>query len=159
MKKLFIFPAFAFFAFVACSKDEPAPTHSELCAKKPIARECLIGRWSLDKVGGGSQCSPNKSKENSLKLEANGQFSYKGYDLSKDIEFETNGYWELNGTVMKISCNTGDCLGIDYPIDATVDVFSSGRELEITTKSYTGFSQCSVGTTSNLTEVYTWQGN
>ncbi|GBU23408.1 hypothetical protein R83H12_00019 [Fibrobacteria bacterium R8-3-H12] len=160
MNKFFLFLAFALFALTACSDDKSAPSHSELCAKKPITKECLAGRWNLENVNDGhSGCKPN-SKGGSLKLQANGEFSfYGGYDFYEiPVERDTKGTWELSGTgAMKIKCTIG-CEN-ENEIDATVEVNSSGSELRVSTKGYTSFLQCSVGSPSaSLTEVYSWQG-
>jgi hypothetical protein len=156
MNKFLLFLAFAIFALAACSEDKPPPSHSELCAKKPITKECLVGRWALEEVeGGNSQCNPNKGIINSLKLYANGEFSFNGgYEAAV---FETNGNWELNEAVMKINCIIGDCNpDINYPIDATIEIRNS--KLRIATQGYTGFLQCSVGSLyTTFTEVYSWQ--
>jgi len=161
MNKLLPFLVFAAFALVACSEDKPDPSQSEVCTK-PITKKCLIGNWYLDKVEGGySNCNPNTDKENSLKLESNGRFSFIGsYD---NFELDTKGTWELNetGTGIKIDCDRGTCdERVAYPVDASIDVRNSGRlELRINTKGYTGFLQCSVGSSStDFTEVFVWRG-
>jgi len=160
MNKLLPFLAFAVFTLIACSEDKPAASHSELCAKKPVTRECLVGRWALDKIEGSSECKPNKEMyNNSLKLQANGQFTFNGG--IGDTPNEIMGNWELNEAIMKINCTIGDFNPeIDYPVDATIEIIRSGGELRITTKGYSSFLQCSVGSQSaSFTEVYTWQGS
>jgi len=155
MNKLFPLLAFAAFALVACSEDKPEPSQSEICAKKPITRECLIGNWYLDKMEGGrSNCTPSADKPNMLNLMANGQFSFIGnYD---NVEIDTKGTWELNEAGMRINCIVGTCdLGIDYPVDAAIETRTGGRlELRITTDNYTAFLQCN----QNLSEVFVWRG-
>jgi len=155
MYKLFLFLAFAVFVLVACSEDKPPPSHSELCTKKPVTKECLVGRWALEEVeGGNAECNPNKEINNSLKLQANGEFSFNG---GYDKELEKYGDWELNETVMKIDCKIGDCdPGVAYPVDAEIEIRNS--KLRIATKGHTVFLQCSVGSPfTNFTEVYSWQ--
>jgi hypothetical protein len=167
MNKHILFLAFAVFALVACSEDKPEPTQSDICTK-PITKKCLIGNWYLARIeGGNTDCSPDALKDNSLKFEANGQFSFKGnYNYyEQGVNIETFGDWELNGTEMKINCKVGDCDPIIvYPIDANIDVRNTGQRLElrISTKGYTGFLQCSVGNPPNpstdFTEVFVWRG-
>jgi len=162
MNKLFPLLAFAAFALVACSEDKPEATHAELCAKVPVVKECLLGRWFLESVEGNSECKPNDMLENSLNLlQEKGElrFSFKGgYSV---YELETNGTWELNDSVMKIGCKFGNCdKRINYPIDATIEVRSSGSKLRITTNNgFTSFLQCSVGISSEkYTEIFSRQG-
>jgi len=157
MNKLFLFLAFAVFALVACSEDK-SESHSELCAKTPLTKECLVGRWYLERVVSGEfgdndfDCNKNGRD---LKLEKNGDFSFEGgiHDL------RTKGKWKLNeaGTSIEIECIIGDCSeGFDR-INADINV--QGIELRVSANGYASFSQCEPSNSKKLTEVFSWQGD
>jgi len=158
MNKFFLFLAFAAFALVACSEDKPEPTQSDICAKRPITKECLIGKWYLDRVeGGNNQCNP--TSESNLELQKNGRFIFNGaYDNSS--EMEKLGFWELIDGGMKITFDNGDYDPRNNPVDATLETRNAGRlELRISTKGYTSFLQCSVSSpTTDFVEVFVWRG-
>jgi len=155
MNKFPFFLAFATFALLACSGDEPEPDHYEICAKNPFSKKCLTGSWMLVDVEGSSTgCKPADDIDDILKLKANGQFVFQGYSIYPD--FETNGTWEVNDKVMTINCITGDC-SENYPLDATFEVIKSGQELRITTANgRSAFLQCGPG---RFIEVFSRIGN
>jgi len=161
MNKLFPLLAFAAFALVACSEDKPAPSHSELCAQKTLTKECLVGRWYLEKVVRGESDSPDPNcnpdpKGRDLRLKANGEFSFEGGKWN----IESNGTWKLNetGTSIEIECKSGDCTeGFDRGVNADIKIYGSA-ELRISANGYASFSQCKLSGTTKLTEVFGWQG-
>jgi len=157
MNKLFLFLAFAVFALIACSEDKPAPTHSELCAKKPITKECLIGKWILENVIRESDNpEPLCDSKGELKLEANGDFSFKGgiYNLTP------YGIWNLNEKgEIEIEFIAGTNLEIPDKITATTEVRYTTGQLRLTSYGYTSFSQCKINGNTKLIEVFTWSGS
>jgi len=152
MNKFFIFLAFAVFTLIACSEEKPEPSHSELCSEKTITKDCLVGKWRIEKVEGTPTCTPNPNQPG-LKFEANGKFSFKGGYIN-DINPNTNGTWVLDekGTTMEISVK-GDYI---YDLSATIEILNTGNELRITSSTNrSSFLQCGEG---NFTEVFSWQG-
>jgi len=155
MNKLFPLLAFAAFALVACSEDKLEPTQTEICAKRPITKECLIGKWDLKSVDvkGVSGCNPADGDK--LELEKNGRFTF--YFTRRDgVQLEKNGIWALQDGGMIITFENGDYNydGIN-PIDARIDI-GTGPELKITTTNYSGFLQCNASAT--FTEIFAWRG-
>jgi len=160
MNKFFIFLAFvAFvaFALLACS-NEPAPSHADLCAKKPITKECLAGKWYLERVirESGNNDGDCNHKGKGLNLKKNGEFSFEGGVNN----IETNGTWKLNeaGTEMTIECRSGDCTeNVPYVINAEIELKDS--DLRVISKGYTSFSQCKLegNSATKLIEVFSWQ--
>lgn len=157
MSKFLLFPAFAIFALVACSdKEKDPPNHAELCAKKPITRECLAGKWRLERVEGASDCNKNNNElSGRLELYINGTFSFEGgiYNI------ETYGHWtpSEDGKAMDIKCEGGDCME-DLPVDTNAEIEVTSRELKVTSKKYTSFSRCNTGSsTAKLIEVFSWE--
>jgi len=158
MNKLYLFLVFAVFALVACSEEKPPPTQTEICAKIPITKECLIGKWYLDMVdGGNSECNP--TSESNLELQKNGRFIFNGA-YGSNPKLEKLGAWELIGGGMKITFDGGDYDPRSESIDATLETRNTGHlELRINTKGYTGFLQCNVGSSStDFTEIFSWNG-
>jgi len=157
MNKLFLFLAFAAFALVACSEDKPEPSQSEVCAKKTITKECLVGKWYLAAVeGGSSQCNP--TSESNLELQKNGRFIFNG-GYGNGPEMEKLGFWEILEGGIKITFDGGDYDPRSNPIDAAIETRNTGRlELRITTTSYTAFLQCSTNSSASFTEVFVWRG-
>jgi len=155
MNKLYLFLAFAVFALVACSEDKPQPTQSEICAKKPVTKECLIGKWYLSNVEGHYECTP--AGGDNLVLDKKGGFTFN-FSRNNVNNWEKTGTWELlDGGEMKITFFDGgdyDPSGTN-PINAKIDV-SAGPKLEITTTNYSGFLQC--GAPVKFTEIYVWGG-
>jgi len=153
MNKFFISLAFAaFMLFASCSSPSDSSS-SDLCTKA-ITKECLAGKWHLEKVVKGtaaiSECTP-KEGTNELKLNKDGSFEFKG---GYSVYTETYGTFELdeNGTTMTINAS-GD---YEYNLSATLEIRSSGEELRITSKDdYSSFLQCGA---VNATEVFYWQG-
>jgi hypothetical protein len=161
MDKLFLFPAFAVFALVACSDDKPPPSHYELCAKKTITKDCLAGKWNLERIEGSPECSSNGGI---LKLKANGEFSFENGNVTaggKEFNgIEANGSWKLTetGTVMEIICSTGICTVEDEPFNVAIDV-KNPQNLKVTHSGYPSFLGICMGSSINFTEVFSWQGS
>jgi len=152
MNKFFIFLAFVSFALLACS-DEPAPSHSELCAKNPITKECLKGRWSLERIENDNGDCPRYNVSD-LTFKANGEFIWE------DDKYDRSGYWKLNdkGTEIDIECISGDCVDGFEKIKANISIKSGDLIVTATSDGLTSFSQCKITSSAKLTEVFGWQG-
>ncbi len=161
MNKLIPFLAFVAFALVACSEDKPELTQTEICSKRPITKECLVGRWdlkSMEVVGyPSSGCGP--ASGDYLELEKKGRFTFS-FTSSNGVRLEKLGIWELIDGGMKITFDGGDYNRDDpnriNPIDSQIDI-RSGPELIIVTKNYSAFLQCNASS-ATFTEVFGWRG-
>ncbi len=157
MNKFLLFLVFASFALITCSKDEPPQSHSKLCEKKPVTKECITGEWFLESVIRESESpEPNCNSKGKLKLEASGDFSFEGgiYNL------KPYGTWNLNEKgELEIEFIAGNNLEIPSKITATVEIGYSTGQLKVATNGYTSFSQCKLNDSTKLIEVYTWSGN
>jgi len=158
MNKFLLFLAFASFALLACS-EEPAPTHAELCAKTPITKECLVGRWFLERVirEGSEANDPDCNRTDNVRnltFKANGEFTF---EIGNN---ETNGLWKLSdkGTeIMEIECRIGACADGFEKVNAKISLKNS--ELRVAADGFTSFSQCKLeGSSIKLVEVFGWQG-
>jgi len=161
MNKLFLLLAFAVFALVACSEDKPPPSQSEICSKNPKTKECLLGRWYLQKVEGSQGC---KSDGGNLKFEVkkgNLEFSFSDGDVTAEGNHYDNietsyGTWKLTDTGIEITCTVGFC-GKDEPFNVSVEFASNN--LRITNNGFPSFLGHCVGAGIDFTEVYTWAGS
>jgi hypothetical protein len=156
MDKFFFFIAFASFALLACSDDKPPPSHYELCAKKTITEECLIGRWYLERIEGYQGC---KSNGGNLKLKANGEFSFENGSVSAEgntYDIEASGIWKLTETGMEIKCTAGYCTKEEVFFNVTIDIQNSN--LRITNIGFPSFLGICIGSGMRFTEVFSWQG-
>jgi len=142
------------------SSSSSVPSHSELCGIKPITKECLVGRWYLEAVEGGySGCKPISVSE--LKFTKKGRFVFNGA-YGGFPEAEKMGFWELadGGKGIKITFDSGNDIRGDNPVDAGIEIDNTVQlELRIKTTSFTGFLQCTEGTSAAYTEVFFWQGD
>jgi hypothetical protein len=158
MNKFFLFLAFASFALLACSDDKPQPSHHELCAKKPITKECLIGRWYLERIEGSQGCD---SKGGSLKLKADGNFSFENGSVSVKEntydEIEAYGIWKLTETGMEITCTAGNCTKENELFSVAIGI--ENLNLKVTNSDYPSFLGICMGSGMRFTEVFSWQGS
>jgi len=159
MNKLSLFLAFAVFALVACSEDKPSPSHSELCAKTPITKECLAGKWYLERVEGTQGCN---SSGGNLKLKENGEFSFENGSVTIEgstyNDIEALGIWKVTETGMEITCTAGFCTNENVPFNVTIDIQNSNN-LKLTNIGYPGFLGICIGEGMRFIEVYSWQGS
>jgi len=70
-------------ALFACSDDEGAPTHAELCNNGPSV-QCLLGSWRLDEVSG------DRNVGGRLTLSADMWYVFESAQISHE------GTWEVN---------------------------------------------------------------
>jgi hypothetical protein len=160
MNKSSLFLACAFLAplafFSACSDEKKDPTHAEYCAKTPLDRNCLVGKWRLDGVysaidGSVSQCNEGGT----LDLLNNDEYHFTG-GVYRDNDW---GTWALNGNNITVTVTRSESSSTGDVTEGTISLANSGGVMWVKRKegnSSSTFSHCPVS--SGLVEKYTWSG-
>jgi len=149
--KYFLFLAFVSFALVACSED-PEPAYHAACSKS--TRNCLVGIWKLQNVeNGGGACNWD-NRNDQLTLKEDGDFEFEDGINDKII----SGEWSLSEDEKKINIKCMiDCNGA-IPTNFSTDIKVTAKELRVTAPGYASFSQCYIGGSDRLTELFFWEG-